>query len=81
MPKIAQLGGFLFGLPNIFGSTIKEIISSPADSTNNSFVKELKNKNSKEMDSNLFVDKGLNVIGKNTKLITKVIKSLENRGI
>ena len=67
MSKIVQLGGFLFGPPNVFGSTIKEKISSLANSIKNSFVKELKNKDPKEIDSNLFVYTGRNIIGKKTK--------------
>ena len=47
LSKIVQLGEFLFGPPNIFGLTIKEIISPPANSIKNSFVKELKNKDPK----------------------------------
>ena len=52
--KTEQLGRFLFGSPNIFGSTIKEITSSPANSIKNSFLKKLKNKDPKEMNSNFF---------------------------
>ena len=67
MSKIVQLGGFLFGPPNVFGSTIKEIISSLANSIKNSFVKELKNKDPKKIDSNLFVYTERNIIGKKIK--------------
>ena len=65
LSKIVKLGEFLFGPPNIFGSTIriKEMISL-ANSIKNSYGKELKNKDPKEIDSNLLVDKGLNIIGK-----------------
>ena len=58
MSKNLQLGGF------VIHSTIKEIISPPANSIKNSFVKLLKNKDSKEIDSHLFEDTGLNTIGK-----------------
>ena len=37
---------------------------SLANSIKNSYGKELKNKDPKEIDSNLLVDKGLNIIGK-----------------
>ena len=67
LSKIVHLGGFLYGPRNIFGSIIKKIISSPANSTKNSFVKELKNKDSKEISTNLFVDIGLNIISKELK--------------
>ena len=67
LSEIVHLGGFLYGPRNIFGSIIKKIISSPANSTKNSFVKELKNKDSKEIDTNLFVDIGLNIISKELK--------------
>ena len=66
LSKIVQLGGFLFGPPDIFGSTVKEIIPSP-NSIKNSFGKKLNNKDSKEIDINLFVDTGLNIIGKKIK--------------
>ena len=58
MFKNLQLGGF------VIHSTIKEIISPPANSIKNSFVKLLKKKDSKEIDSHLFEDTGLNTIGK-----------------
>ena len=44
LSKIVQLRQFLFPTPNIF----EEIISSPANSVMNSFVKELKNKDLKK---------------------------------
>ena len=47
LSKIVQFGGFLFGSPNIFDSTIKEIMLSPANSIKDSFVKELRNKDPK----------------------------------
>ena len=47
LSKILQFGGFLFGSPNIFDSTIKEIMLSPANSIKDSFVKELRNKDPK----------------------------------
>ena len=56
---------FYFCLPNIFGSPFKEIIL--ANSIKNLFGKELKNKYLKEIDINLFVDTGLNIIGKKAK--------------
>ena len=77
MSKIVQFGGILFGPPNIFGSPIKEIISSP-NSIKNSFAKELKNKDPKGIDSKLFLDTGLNIIGKKIK---KGISSITGLGI
>ena len=44
LSKMVQLRRFLFSTPNIF----EEIISSPANSVMNSFVKELKNKDLKK---------------------------------
>ena len=67
LSRTVQLGGFLFVPPNIFALTIKEIISSSANSIISSFVKELKNMDPEEIDSNLSVDIGLNVIGKKIK--------------
>ena len=61
MPKNLQLGGF------VLHSTIKEIISPPENSIKNSFVKLLKNKDPKEIDSHVFEDTGLNIIGKKIK--------------
>ena len=46
LPKIVQLGRFLFGRTNIFRSPLKEIILS-VNSIKNSFAKELKNKDCK----------------------------------
>ena len=45
-----QLGWFLFGPPNIFRSSIKEIVSS-ANSKKKLFGKELMNKDPIEIDS------------------------------
>ena len=67
MFNIVQLGGFLFGSRNMFDSTIKEIISPPANPIRNSFVKELKNKDPKEMNSNLFVGTSFNITDKKYK--------------
>ena len=61
MSKNLQLGGF------VIHSTIKEIMSPQANSIKNSFVKLLKNKDPKEIDSHLFEDTGLNTIGKKIK--------------
>ena len=61
LSQIVQSLGFQFGSPNIFGSPIKEIISSESSikSIKNSFGKELKNKDPKEIDSKLFLYTGL----------------------
>ena len=48
MSKYVQLGGFLFGPPNMFGLPIKEI-RSPANSIKNLFGKELVNKDPKKI--------------------------------
>ena len=77
MSKIVKLEGFLFGPPNIFGSTTKEIISSE-NSIKNLFGQELKNKSPKEIDSKLFLDTRLNIIGKNIK---EGISSINSSGI
>ena len=94
--KIAQLGRFLFSLPSILCSPIKEIIS-PENSIKNLFGKEFKNIGHKELDSKFLLDIGLNLNGKKwissitvsgitltnneIKDTLKIIKSLENRRI
>ena len=46
MSKIVQFGRFLFGLPDIFDSSIKEIVST-TNSIKNSFANELKAEDTK----------------------------------
>ena len=96
LSKIVQLGRFLFSLPSILCSSIKEIISSE-NSIKNLFGIEFKNTDPKELDSKFLLDTGLNLNGKKgissitvsgialtnneIKDTLKIIKSLENRRI
>ena len=98
MSKIVQSGGFLAditgitsGLDNIVNFPIK-VLESYSKELNNIATKKYKNNNK----NNLYIDAGLNMIGKKIKEkfgsgitltdneiknIMKVIKSLGNRGI
>ena len=77
LSKIVQLWGFVFGPLNVFGSTIKEMMSS-GSSIKNSFAKELNIKDLEDIDSKLFLDTGLDIIGKNFE---KEIASITGSGI
>ena len=66
MSKILQLGGFLLGLPNVFGSPIKERRPS-VNSIKNLLGEELMNKIPKEINSKFLLDTGLNLVGKKIK--------------
>ena len=62
LPKVLQLGGFLFDSP------IQPKITSKANPIkNNWYVKELKSPGNKKLDKDILVDAELNIIGKKTK--------------
>ena len=73
LPKVLQLGGFLFDSP------IQPKITSKANPIkNNWYVKELKNPGNKKLDKDILVDAELNIIGKKTK---KGISTISCSGI
>ena len=78
LSKIVQLGGFLFGLPNIIGSTVLPEITSLTDPIINSFLKEFKNTGTKKLNKGTLADPGLNITGKKVK---KRISSITGSGI
>ena len=61
LPKIVQLGGFLFGPP------VLPEITSLANPIINSFVKQLKNTGTKKLTADILEDAGLKIIGKKIK--------------
>ena len=72
MSKTVQFVRFILGPP------ILPEITSLADPIINSFVKELKNTDTKKINKDILVDAGLNIIGKKIK---KGISSITGSGI
>ena len=70
LSKIVQLGGFLFGPPNIFSPPIEpnKKMTSLANQITNSFIKELKNAGTKKLNNDILVDAGLDTVGKKIKI-------------
>ena len=77
LSKLVQSEGFIFGWPSIFESPNEEK-RSWVNSIKNLFGKELMNKDPKEIHSKLFLDTGLNMIGKKIK---KGISTIKGSGI